>query len=509
MDEGENISKTSLLNVSKDVYQMDKPDLEVQIDHLRSIVKKELEETNSSFGTLKNRREQGVHKLSAGAQGFLSDFSIFINNYSGIVEIVKAADSQFGGLAWGTLSVFLSVAVRKQEREDEINRAVLEFSRHCPRLKILHDIYPDEDLQRHIAEMYANIILFARSATSYYQRGSVRRIVSLAKPRDEVAQTIEDIQTGLVNIRLDCEALMQHRVYELSRQAEDLKVQLEDVNALLQRRNQERNIKHMTKLRERFQVRHGYLVSLRSYKALLSNAIFQQTSQYCALPTPMTAEKLERQSMFQRWLDDSDAGLLFLSGHNAGWLNQTTLSWLSQVTVLLIEQLRQAEREVAYVLCQTKPLLVQSDKPFTKALFLDLVLQILEKRVVDHQLEAEIEEVIRSDKWNSQDDHDTLQAGIKLLNQVLHSVPADATIVLILDRVDQCQWSYEIEKLRLGVVYVLDALLLLLRDAPCKLKILAISASTSHRPDIRNSLAQRHDVTTMQKYSEILNWNQE
>lgn len=46
-------------------------------------------------------------------------FSDFLESFSGIVEIVKAADQQYGGLAYGTLSVFLSVAVRKDSERKQ------------------------------------------------------------------------------------------------------------------------------------------------------------------------------------------------------------------------------------------------------------------------------------------------------------------------------------------------------------------------------------------------------
>lgn len=48
-------------------------------------------------------------KASQYAQSFVTKFSDFLESYSGIVEIVKGADQQYGGLAYGTLSLFLVV----------------------------------------------------------------------------------------------------------------------------------------------------------------------------------------------------------------------------------------------------------------------------------------------------------------------------------------------------------------------------------------------------------------
>jgi phage-related protein len=56
------------------------------------------------------RRSVGLRKAGSSVQRVLGTFSDFLGSYSGIVELVKAADSQYGGLAYGTLSLLLSVS---------------------------------------------------------------------------------------------------------------------------------------------------------------------------------------------------------------------------------------------------------------------------------------------------------------------------------------------------------------------------------------------------------------
>ena len=55
------------------------------------------------------QRKQGARKIGYGIQSFANNFSAFLESYSGIVEMVKAGDNQYGGLAYGTLSLLLSV----------------------------------------------------------------------------------------------------------------------------------------------------------------------------------------------------------------------------------------------------------------------------------------------------------------------------------------------------------------------------------------------------------------
>jgi hypothetical protein len=38
-------------------------------------------------------------------------FSNFLTSYSGIVEVVKGVDNNYGGIAYGTLSVLLAVGI--------------------------------------------------------------------------------------------------------------------------------------------------------------------------------------------------------------------------------------------------------------------------------------------------------------------------------------------------------------------------------------------------------------
>lgn len=60
--------------------------------------------------TWKQARNQTARLPGKWVQKWLDTFSSFLTNYSGIVEVVKGADNQFGGLAYGTLSVLLCVS---------------------------------------------------------------------------------------------------------------------------------------------------------------------------------------------------------------------------------------------------------------------------------------------------------------------------------------------------------------------------------------------------------------
>jgi len=490
---------------SNAIYDTTKEQLEARIDELHQQAVAESLHADLSRLTLKNRRERGVHKLSAGVEDFLTYVQLFISGYSGIVEIVKAADQQFGGLAWGTLSVFLSIAARKQEREDEISRALVEFSNHFPRLKILKEIYPDDDLRRHIAGIFTDIIEFMRAATVYYQQRSIKRMMSSSNPKAKVIQTIEEIRTGLVNIRRDCETLMQQRVYELSGQVDDLKEQLIRMNASIERGQHDQRKRYLAKLMQRSKTSVSLTSTLDS--SLLYNEIFQCCSG-SKVPTTMSRKRVEEEPAFRQWMDHTDTGVLFLSGKNAPWINQTTLNWLSQATVSIAEILHEEKEEVVTVFCQNKPILSESNKPSIRSVFVHLALELLARQPPDSPRDANLGSVFEGDE--DMDDYEALQAGVQILSHALQAYRAEQTVFILIDRVDQCRWNFETERCRQGVGNVLDVLLGLISTAPCKLKILVVSASTSHPPNLVDFLSRRLlKPASMEQFMARLNWDQE
>lgn len=142
----------------------------------------------------KRARKHSTRLPGKWIQTWLDTFSAFLTNYSGIVEVVKGVDNQYGGIAYGTLSVLLCVSlpflgvvqdveanelaqipVNKSQHESDIEDALEEFSLSFPRLQSLHGTYPErsKNLKTLIARMYAEVIQFARECVTYYQKSSL------------------------------------------------------------------------------------------------------------------------------------------------------------------------------------------------------------------------------------------------------------------------------------------------------------------------------------------------
>ena len=68
-----------------------------------------LEEADKRRMSWSTQRKTGLRKAGSSVQKFLNTFSAFLESFSGIVGIVKAAGNQYGGLAYSTLSILLKV----------------------------------------------------------------------------------------------------------------------------------------------------------------------------------------------------------------------------------------------------------------------------------------------------------------------------------------------------------------------------------------------------------------
>lgn len=68
-----------------------------------------LAEAGRAQSHLRVKRTHGYRKVTTGFVKFAHAFQDFLKVYSGIVDIMKMASDQYGGIAYGTFSVLFSV----------------------------------------------------------------------------------------------------------------------------------------------------------------------------------------------------------------------------------------------------------------------------------------------------------------------------------------------------------------------------------------------------------------
>ena len=125
------------------------------------------------------RRKEQYRVPGAWIQTWASRFSDFLASYSGIVEILKGVDQQFGAIAYGTLSALLAIPVHKERYEREIEDALEELSRAFPRLEALSKLHERSDrLKGLIAKVYVEVVRFAEQCIHYFTKPSLGRMDS-------------------------------------------------------------------------------------------------------------------------------------------------------------------------------------------------------------------------------------------------------------------------------------------------------------------------------------------
>lgn len=448
-------------------------DLSTEIRKLQAEANQGIEESNSMRHALDIRRGQGqVSKAANGLQRFLSCFFEFLNAYSGIVECVKAADSQFGGLAYGTLAIFLKMAVGKQNLEDHLENEIEHLTRYFPRLTTWKDIYPSNELKTegHIAHVYTEIILFSREAIEYYCLPTWRRLAAGSRPNAPIEKRIQDIRERLAEIRTDCEVLMHKRIHTLSSDIQRLKT-------LLEKQEEHDDAKSLFALSQVIGLsedRPDKPQELGSYEALLRSVFEPYNASPATVPPPMTWQILSKDQEFLKWLNRDSSTLLVISGYSWEGFSNKTLSWLSSAAVLNVRKLQEQEKLVASVFCQDTPTMVDNNRVSLAHMFGDLILQIVHMCPEYIRLHGgKLDTKIRGDKWNSGDEGIALESMCGIITEVLAELGSENTVYLVIDRIDQC--FHQPESRTVEVPLVLFHLLQVVKSATCKVKILVIS----------------------------------
>lgn len=138
---------------------------EMSYEDLQSQVKAELERAEQQ-----QQKRTAEHGRTDAALSFLNDFLNFVGEFSGVVEIMKAADESYGGAAYTALSVFLAVVVNTKKKDDMIANAMIRLREHYSRMVIISEIYPTPEMRRYITNAYALGLQFVVEARVYYTR---------------------------------------------------------------------------------------------------------------------------------------------------------------------------------------------------------------------------------------------------------------------------------------------------------------------------------------------------
>ncbi|KAH6881928.1 hypothetical protein BKA58DRAFT_433709 [Alternaria rosae] len=302
---------------------------------LSTYVHKHAEDLGAAHTALDRKRSDGVRKTWSETERFVMQFDRFLNAYSGILDIVKTADAQYGGVAGATLALLFSTVKLKIKNEEAIVSAMEQISDRLPDLEVYRKIYPEPKLGLMLVDAYKDIIILARAATSYFL-GSTwgRQVINFGNPLSfEVLE--QNMRENFRRIRIRCDVLLAQRVDQLANELKDSYEREDRTRVVL--------------LRDALNIgsyRTGDAVlSLKQYRKALASSFDDDRHR-----SKLCKSDLMTESKARFW-QESTSCLLMLSGCNEEGVGEVALSWLSPVAVdIVLDRLSQS-RPVAFEIC--------------------------------------------------------------------------------------------------------------------------------------------------------------
>ncbi|KAF6831310.1 hypothetical protein CPLU01_06867 [Colletotrichum plurivorum] len=410
-------------------------------------------ETVRAFGSKtlwRRKQEKTVRRPGVWVQQWLNVFGDFLSSYSGIVEVVKGVDGQYGGLAYGTLSVLLAIPIQKDHYERDIEDALDEFAVTFPRLDSINTIAggssdSNNRIKKLIAKAYGEIVLFARECIKYYNDTSLG-----------VRKKIADIRHLLAEIRWESEILAQRRIADLIDRSKTIERELASIGVASRQKQIEDGEKALLELQGLLGIdKADHHTNDGRYKALLDEAFSD------VFPDPDRSTRILREMFLTEpsslaWLNSRESSVLNISGENGGFADDTTLSWLSYAQLLLKSELERDEKVlVSWYFCQISPMMHASTRPWLKDVLSSLFFQIAKRRPgLLRSGFGDFVSLFEGANWRIDASSALGEAGNGLIS-LLSKLNSDDTVVLMVDRLDQCCLE---EKSDMGGTEFLEAL---------------------------------------------------
>ena len=451
--------------------------------------------------TLRNwTADRQTSKRGRASQAFQESMTIlanFLENFSGIVEIVRAADDQYGGLAYGTLSVFIGVFVRKTQREEKLMEGFEELSYAFPRLQTLrtlgltHESRTSNEsaaikqLEKLLTETFVLVIKFAREATQYYA-SRTRRFKDTFVPERVKFATFVEIRSHLEKVRDQCDTLMLTQISSLQEKIHEMNKKLNTINTgvietgrlMLQSRMAESQT-YESKMRKLLGIdpRSGNIGpdALASLEALIHES-FSKIQSATEHPRSTTIDLLKADEKFGCWWESQSSSLLLAGGVN--WREESStgvLNWLSLGALLTIKELQGQHKNVAHYLVQPNFTVHKSHRRSLRDVMASLIFQIIAMREDSLRIELDtLGAIVDSSAWKDDASDEFMEAIHSLLLSSLSVFPQNSQIWIVIDRLDQCSRSDGKEEDDIDVQTAVERLLSVLVEADCCVKVFLV-----------------------------------
>ena len=449
------------------LYETTKDDVKAQIkqleldsiedDQILPQAVGKLSAANDSLHTWRlARRKNKTGMANAGLQHILYTINTFLEGFSGIADIVKAADQMGGGLAYGTISLLVTVAAKKQQREEKIEEALEELGYAFPRLQTLSKLQPNESLRGLILEVFEMSIVFCREIIDYFASRS-RRLGQAVSPKAWKEATLSRIRSKLFEIHKDCEINLLVQMEEMKKELEEIRLTGLDTNARIRRGNTRADGAALESMRNVLGLEKKANETFRQtdnekLRHVLDNEFSDHQSSRKA-PCLLSMEILNSDKKFSEWKQCKRSSLLILGGSNLVEDPVIQLNWLSHAATLFSNSKKNAhpdegtsallpQEHVLFFTFQWDHILSHRQRSTFSEMVGHLIYQLAE--LLPGHLEGriyQIREALRSQQWHDEVPGEAFGAHVALLMDLLARAPNGSEFFILIDRLDRCRWS--------------------------------------------------------------------
>ncbi|KAI9697894.1 MAG: hypothetical protein M1820_007681 [Bogoriella megaspora] len=439
-------------------------------------------QTRSSFD---QRHERGWRRWVQKYQSFAAGADRFLRDFSPIVEVVKNVGAPYGGLAIGTISAFFvilqlaKVAKNKTKIDNVILAAIIGINDRLPGLNLYETIYREKSsherlLQTKILNAYAYFVDFFVDATYYYlQSGAHRWWLATWNP-DKFQESVNDVQSSIVAVRLHCEELLNSNVKEIKNLNTKLNAEVHDLqNEItdLKKDNDDRSL-------------HGIkvLLGLAAWTEDRRDEMFKDhawgvererdNEDLVHTLSPGSVREYKHREHFKSWSACGQSAILLIVGAN-NQVSRGTYCWMSPLAIDIIRQRNTDCNAHAYYV------FTRHQFDMHRAWF-EIIFQLvqwkrsaLRKNNCFATLSANIE-AHNTAKLDSDDDS-RFEALCKLVEGMIQIFEPGETVNITLDRIDWCEADQQLDFMRV--------LMSMLERAQCVVKLLAVAKDTNWEVD--------------------------
>ncbi|TGJ80302.1 hypothetical protein E0Z10_g8461 [Xylaria hypoxylon] len=413
----------------------------IPLGQLSAYVDSEVNKMRDADVNLIQKRSKGFHRRAMQVQDFAVTFSQFLRAYSGIVDIVQIADSQYGNVAFAALSLFFAA-----EAEESIHACMIHISDRMPDFRVYERIYPDRDLGMMLAEAYRGVILFAREVTVYFQAHGFVRYMRHFNGIAEFQLMEQRMRENSNRISTRCDVLLAEKIDRLTKDNQILHDQQDakKVSEIVQKLNlEDYKTKHM---------RQQLTEDQRSLRHQFGNDRRREM---------MDAQRFLGTTDGRDWESPSPMLLLLFGRNEIG--SSSHDSWLSLVAAELAEGYLQSNNSVAYERCSKS-----SNLELTLS---RLIFQFLERNPALIRRAQDFQEINSQISWNGGPRERVEALRMALLRIVnLHN----GRVYIILDRPELCETQPEE-----SCAEYITTMLSLVKEATAELKIMMVLKTLS------------------------------